>query len=106
MRGSLAATRLEVYETRLMFTGIVSDIGTIEAIEQRGDTRVVVATAYDTATVDLGASIACSGVCLTVVDNRGRGARLVRGRRVGRDDRPAPRGASGSRGAGSTWNAR
>jgi riboflavin synthase len=37
-------------------------------VEQRGDTRVVVSTAYDTATVDLGASIACSGVCLTVVD--------------------------------------
>lgn len=51
-----------------MFTGIVTDIGTITAVEQRGDTRVVVSTAYDTATVDLGASIACSGVCLTVVD--------------------------------------
>jgi riboflavin synthase len=51
-----------------MFTGIVSDIGTIDRIERRGDTRVVVGTAYDTATVDLGASIACSGVCLTVVD--------------------------------------
>ena len=51
-----------------MFTGIVSDIGRIRAIEARGDTRVVVETAYDTATVDLGASIACSGVCLTVVD--------------------------------------
>ena len=51
-----------------MFTGIVSDIGAIERIERQGDMRVVVATAYDTATVDLGASIACSGVCLTVVD--------------------------------------
>ena len=51
-----------------MFTGIVTDIGTIDRIEQRGDVRVVVSTAYDTATVDLGASIACSGVCLTVVD--------------------------------------
>ena len=51
-----------------MFTGIITDIGTIESIEQRGDLRVAVATAYDTATVDLGASIACSGVCLTVVD--------------------------------------
>ena len=51
-----------------MFTGIVSDIGQIRSVETRGDTRVVVATAYDTATVDLGASIACSGVCLTVVD--------------------------------------
>ena len=51
-----------------MFTGIVTDIGTIRQIEQRGDLRVVVDTAYDTDTVDLGASIACSGVCLTVVD--------------------------------------
>ena len=57
-----------------MFTGIVTDIGTIERIEQRGDTRVVVATAYDTATIDLGASIACSGVCLTVVDKSAPGA--------------------------------
>jgi riboflavin synthase len=51
-----------------MFTGIISDVGTIESVETRGDTRVVVRTAFDTATVDLGASIACSGVCLTVVD--------------------------------------
>ncbi|MCW6531443.1 riboflavin synthase [Sphingomonas sp. MMSM20] len=51
-----------------MFTGIVSDIGTIKAAEARGDLRVVVDTAYDTAGIDLGASISCSGVCLTVVD--------------------------------------
>lgn len=51
-----------------MFTGIVTDIGTVEAVEQRGDARVRIATAYDTAGVDLGASISCSGVCLTVVD--------------------------------------
>ncbi|HEX4695161.1 riboflavin synthase [Sphingomonas sp.] len=51
-----------------MFTGIITDIGAIESIEQRGDLRVRIATAYDTATVDLGASIACSGVCLTVID--------------------------------------
>jgi riboflavin synthase len=51
-----------------MFTGIITDVGTIESVEARGDTRLVVRTTYDTATVDLGASIACSGVCLTVVD--------------------------------------
>lgn len=51
-----------------MFTGIVTDIGTVTRVESPGDTRVVVSTAYDTATVDLGASISCSGVCLTVVD--------------------------------------
>lgn len=51
-----------------MFTGIVTDVGSIERIEDRGDLRVRIATAYDTASVDMGASIACSGVCLTVVD--------------------------------------
>ena len=51
-----------------MFTGIVTDIGTIAAAEPQGDLRVRVTTAYDTATIDLGASISCSGVCLTVVD--------------------------------------
>jgi riboflavin synthase len=51
-----------------MFTGIITDVGTIESVEARGDTRLVVRTTYDTATLDLGASIACSGVCLTVVD--------------------------------------
>lgn len=51
-----------------MFTGIVTDIGKIRSAEGRGDLRVRIATSYDTTTVDLGASIACSGVCLTVVD--------------------------------------
>lgn len=51
-----------------MFTGIITDVGTIEAVEPRGDLRVRVATAYDTTGVAIGASIACSGVCLTVVD--------------------------------------
>ena len=51
-----------------MFTGIITDIGTVRNVEQRGDLRLTIATAYDLATVDLGASIACSGVCLTVVD--------------------------------------
>ncbi|MDQ2879397.1 MAG: riboflavin synthase [Pseudomonadota bacterium] len=51
-----------------MFTGIITDIGTIRSVEARGDTRVTVATAYDTTGIDLGASIACSGACMTVVD--------------------------------------
>lgn len=51
-----------------MFTGIITDIGRIEAVEQRGDKRLRIACGYDMAGVDLGASIACSGVCLTVVD--------------------------------------
>lgn len=51
-----------------MFTGIVTDVGTIEQIEDRGDLHVRIATAFDMSSVDMGASIACSGVCLTVVD--------------------------------------
>lgn len=51
-----------------MFTGIITDIGTIEAVETRGDLRLRIAAGYDMESVDLGASIACSGVCLTVVD--------------------------------------
>ncbi|WP_338426966.1 riboflavin synthase [Sphingopyxis kveilinensis] len=56
-----------------MFTGIITDIGTIRSRDDRGDTRLVIATTYDTAMIDLGASIACSGACLTVVD-KGRDA--------------------------------
>ncbi len=51
-----------------MFTGIITDMGEIRAIEQRGDLRARIASGYDMAGVDLGASIACDGVCLTVVD--------------------------------------
>ncbi len=51
-----------------MFTGIVTDIGRIRAIEPRGDMRLVIDTAFDMTTVDMGASIACHGICLTVVD--------------------------------------
>jgi len=51
-----------------MFTGIVTDIGTVRSVEQRGDLRLRIETGYDTASIGLGASIACSGVCLTVVD--------------------------------------
>ncbi|MEY4501190.1 MAG: riboflavin synthase alpha chain [Pseudomonadota bacterium] len=51
-----------------MFTGIITDIGTITNTEQRGDLRLRIACRYDMASVTLGASIACSGCCLTVVD--------------------------------------
>jgi riboflavin synthase len=51
-----------------MFTGIVTDIGTVRKVEQRGDLRLQIQTGYNTDTIDLGASIACSGVCLTVID--------------------------------------
>jgi riboflavin synthase len=51
-----------------MFTGIITDVGTVRSAEQRGDLRLVIACSYDMDTVELGASIACSGACLTVVD--------------------------------------
>ncbi|MGB0960823.1 MAG: riboflavin synthase [Halocynthiibacter sp.] len=50
-----------------MFTGIITDIGTVTALEQKGDLRARIATSYDVAGIDLGASIAHNGVCLTVV---------------------------------------
>jgi riboflavin synthase len=56
-----------------MFTGIITDIGTIESAEQRGDMRIIIGCGYDMAGVAIGASIACSGVCLTVVDKGSRG---------------------------------
>ncbi len=55
-----------------MFTGIITDVGRIESAEQRADLRVAISCAYDMDSVALGASIACSGVCLTVVDKGDR----------------------------------
>lgn len=54
-----------------MFTGIVSAIGTITSVDQRGDLRITIACPYDPANIAIGASISCSGVCLTVVDRGG-----------------------------------
>jgi riboflavin synthase len=51
-----------------MFTGIVTDVGKVRHIEKRGDTHVAISTAYDVSQIDMGASIACSGICMTVVD--------------------------------------
>ncbi|MEP2717602.1 riboflavin synthase [Pseudophaeobacter sp.] len=51
-----------------MFTGIVTDIGTIAQLDQQGDLRARITTGYDTAGIDLGASIASDGVCLTVIE--------------------------------------
>lgn len=51
-----------------MFTGIITDIGTITELTQEGDLRARIVTGYDTAGIDMGASIASEGVCLTVVD--------------------------------------
>jgi len=58
-----------------MFTGIITDLGRIRAVSAGtadADTRFEISTAFDTATVDIGASIACSGPCLTVVE-KGKG---------------------------------
>jgi riboflavin synthase len=55
-----------------MFTGIVTATGTIERVEQRGDLRVTIGCPFDPAAIAIGASIACSGVCLTVVDRGGK----------------------------------
>lgn len=51
-----------------MFTGLVSDVGEVRHAEKRGDTHLVIATHYDVAAMDVGASVACAGVCLTIVD--------------------------------------
>jgi riboflavin synthase len=51
-----------------MFTGIVTDVGEVIAIEKRGDTRLTIATGYDPDGIAMGASIACSGCCLTAVE--------------------------------------
>jgi len=51
-----------------MFTGIVTDIGDVRAVEMRGDKRFVIGCSYSADKIAIGASIACSGVCLTVTD--------------------------------------
>ncbi len=64
-----------------MFTGIVTDIGEVVKVEKRGDTRFTIATAYAPESIAIGASIACSGCCLTAIEmgklNDGRGTFLV-----------------------------
>lgn len=51
-----------------MFTGIVTDKGRVSLLEHRGDTRIVIETVYPAESLTLGASIACNGACLTVVE--------------------------------------
>ena len=54
-----------------MFTGIITDVGRVKAVEpgrDAKDTRFVLGTKYDTDSLDIGASVACSGACLTVVE--------------------------------------
>ena len=54
-----------------MFTGIITDVGKVKTIVQRGDTRFQINTSYDTQIINIGASICCSGTCLTVVAKGG-----------------------------------
>lgn len=54
-----------------MFTGIVTAIGTIREVRESGDLRITIACPFDPASIAIGASIACSGCCLTVVDKGG-----------------------------------
>lgn len=56
-----------------MFTGIVTDVGKVSAVSGDADLRFTFASTYDMSTVDIGASIACGGVCLTVVDKTDAG---------------------------------
>src|ERR1044072_5546176 len=60
-----------------MFTGIVRDVGVVSASEERAEglRRLTIACAYDRASIDIGASIACSGGCMTVVETGGSGNR-------------------------------
>jgi riboflavin synthase len=51
-----------------MFTGIITDVGRVRSVKPGGDTAFTIATAYDTADIAIGASIACAGVCLTVTE--------------------------------------
>src|SRR3546814_15573415 len=51
-----------------MFTGLITDLGRVRSIEEQGDMRIAIETSYDMAEVPIGASIACSGACLTVVE--------------------------------------
>ncbi len=53
-----------------MFTGIITDVGTVRSIVKTGDTRIEITTRFDTGSIDIGASICCSGACMTVVEKR------------------------------------
>lgn len=58
-----------------MFTGIVTDVGQVRRVEDRGDRHIAIATQLDVSGIDIGGSIACAGICLTVVDKGDRNDR-------------------------------
>ncbi|MBV9063196.1 MAG: riboflavin synthase, partial [Alphaproteobacteria bacterium] len=51
-----------------MFTGIVTDLGDVRHVQKRGDTHIIIGTHYDVTKIEPGASMACNGICLTVVE--------------------------------------
>ncbi len=51
-----------------MFTGIITDVGKVRSVKRGGDTQFEFSTAYDTASINIGASICCSGACMTVTE--------------------------------------
>ncbi len=89
-----------------MFTGIITAIGTIDSVERQGDLRVRIAGPFDPDSMAIGASIACSGVCLTVVERGGTAA--TAGSRSMCRTKPsrAPCPARGRRSAASIWSLR
>ena len=54
-----------------MFTGIITDIGVLTSLDKQGDWQLRIKTNWNTKDIDIGASIACSGICLTVLDRKG-----------------------------------
>ncbi len=54
-----------------MFTGIITDIGELISLDKQGDWQLRIKTHWNTKDIDIGASIACSGICLTVLDREG-----------------------------------
>lgn len=83
-----------------MFTGIVTDVGEVERLQDRGDLRARIRTSYPAEGMALGASIACDGVCLTVVD---RGARAEGGSWFDVDISAETLGATNLRSEGTAW---
>ena len=53
-----------------MFTGIITDIGSVRTIEKKGDARFEITTHFDTSSISIGASICCSGACMTVIETQ------------------------------------
>lgn len=58
-----------------MFTGIITDVGRVRELVAEGDTRITIETSYDTRDLAIGASVACSGACLTVIAKGQEGGR-------------------------------